>query len=1377
MYSSTKENLKDAKWLKVSELAPGMQIAVCDQEISDGVVWDEIVSIESKGREHVYDIEVEGTHNFVAGHLLRPASEIALSSDKRSPCPLSEEEEKETLSQNTADGSLKLPSDIKFGGIVAHNTYIGGNLGIGTTSPYAKLSVVGETVSAYFTATTTATSTFAGGIQTNLLRVTSATATSTFSNGIELTAGCFRLPDNTCAGAGGGSGTVGTASLIGQIPYYAAASNVLTATSSIFIATNQYVGIGTTTPRSILNIADTRPQLTLTDTSTYNSHWFMSSQGGNFYVGTSSDSLNATTTYLTINNGGNVGIGTTEPTVTLDVTGSIRASGYLQTPIIYGWNSLNFRTYDGAAWVNAMTLAGSGNVGIGTSTPNWNLQIASSTKTRLALSDMSAGSNLKHWLLSSMGGNLYIGTSSDTYATGTISALTINSNGYLGIGSSSPSQQLSVAGLIYASGSGTSTLAGGLNVLALNVTGTATSTFANGIQLTNGCFRGSDGNCAGSGSGSGTVGASTAIGQMPYYAAVGTTLTATSTLFIHTNSYVGIGTTTPQTALHIGTASTTQLTSFHDSLMVSGELEVAESAYFGPMEFPTDSGAVSWVNMPVSTTVATGTIESYTAQLGGTDVLTIYGTAYGYLGGATSTAVGIGTTSPFALLSVQGSVGSTQTVFAVATTTYAGVILTAFMIDSAGNIGIGTTTPSSNATVGQKIVLSNTASTSIIIGRGAICVDNDGGCIATTTGRVSARHFNTAGSDVAEQYKSDEALEAGDIVMAKVDRLVGKAKKVFPEALLGVVSSEAGLTLGPSYELDGQEATIDQYPVALAGRALVNVSTEGGEIAAGDKITISSLDGIGMRAVNSGKIVGMALESFDSAAAVETAMVNSREVKIGKVLIFINLGYDRMPPVIVSGSPRGIFSDLDSIAYNYSSASAPAVSIDESGKVGIGTTSPAYKLEVAGDIGANAFINISTEQAKKDINFLSDADYETILGQIASTNVATYGYRSDMTNKTYMGLIAEEAPREILSVDGQGVDLYKMSSFLWAGVKAQQKQINELADEIIQIKEKIGMTLGSEGEIPTSGEGTEGTVQPSALMAAVSDIFNQMGLAFDQGVIKIRNLAVDFLQVRKLAVDVTPDDANNSSGLRRDPTIGSSQINPGETAIYIANNQVSTSSKIFITAERPVALGLCLKNQATSTVDGLIQPPGFKVCLNQPAGETIKFDWWIIDAIDNSQQATSPPVSPDASRGGQPSPLQGEGAGEVSGNTSSASSSETPSASPSVFPDASASPSIEPSISPSPFPEPSASPTPSEGPAPTETPSASPSPSSEQATSPPASPDASRGGQPSPLQGEGAGEVSPSLSPEPVPIETPTPSPSPSASPSESPTPSETPTT
>ncbi|MEA3449616.1 MAG: hypothetical protein U9Q85_01405, partial [Patescibacteria group bacterium] len=49
----------------------------------------------------------------------------------------------------------------------------------------------------------------------------------------------------------------------------------------------------------------------------------------------------------------------------------------------------------------------------------------------------------------------------------------------------------------------------------------------------------------------GTVNSGT-IGQIPYYAAAGDTLTATSTLFIDTNSYVGIGSSTPNSLLSIG---------------------------------------------------------------------------------------------------------------------------------------------------------------------------------------------------------------------------------------------------------------------------------------------------------------------------------------------------------------------------------------------------------------------------------------------------------------------------------------------------------------------------------------------------------------------------------------------------------------------------------------------------------------------------------------------------------------------------------------------------------------------------------------------------------------------------------------------------------
>ena len=103
-------------------------------------------------------------------------------------------------------------------------------------------------------------------------------------------------------------------------------------------------------------------------------------------------------------------------------------------------------------------------------------------------------------------------------------------------------------------------------------------------------------------------------------------------------------------------------------------------------------------------------------------------------------------------------------------------------------------------------------------------------------------------------------------------------------------------------------------------------------------------------------------------------------------------------------------------------------------------------LEVAGDIAATGFINISTEE--RDIEYLEEDDEQEILSKIASTSIARYLYKDEVLSSNSfkrLGLIAEQAPEEILSADGKGIDLYKMNTFTLAGLKALEAKVNSIA--------------------------------------------------------------------------------------------------------------------------------------------------------------------------------------------------------------------------------------------------------------------------------------------------------------------------------------------
>ncbi len=144
---------------------------------------------------------------------------------------------------------------------------------------------------------------------------------------------------------------------------------------------------------------------------------------------------------------------------------------------------------------------------------------------------------------------------------------------------------------------------------------------------------------------------------------------------------------------------------------------------------------------------------------------------------------------------------------------------------------------------------------------------------------VNAPINSVSGSfDYAEDYPTfDTSLSQGDIVA--VDPVAAEhVKKASHQesktSLIGIVTTDPGFTLGSKTPLEGG----DHYePVALVGRVPLKVSSENGPIKPGDLITLSSIPGVGAKAVAGSPIIGKALEPYD----------NTDTSAVKKIIVFV----------------------------------------------------------------------------------------------------------------------------------------------------------------------------------------------------------------------------------------------------------------------------------------------------------------------------------------------------------------------------------------------------------------------------------------------------------------------------------------------------------
>jgi hypothetical protein len=123
-------------------------------------------------------------------------------------------------------------------------------------------------------------------------------------------------------------------------------------------------------------------------------------------------------------------------------------------------------------------------------------------------------------------------------------------------------------------------------------------------------------------------------------------------------------------------------------------------------------------------------------------------------------------------------------------------------------------------------------------------------------------------------------------------------------------------------------------------------------------------------------------------------------------------------------------------------------------KLGVGVTDPTHNIDVAGGAYCDGtqWVDVSTRSAKKDIEALTDCEYQEVLDKLSQTEVVRFRYKNQEGDEVHMGVIAEDAPEELVDADRKGVPTGDAIGFLLAALKAQQEEIEVLKAEIESMK-------------------------------------------------------------------------------------------------------------------------------------------------------------------------------------------------------------------------------------------------------------------------------------------------------------------------------------
>ena len=868
-------------WTKVKDVRVGGMVSTTGA--NGKPIYEYIKNIEKMPAEKVYDIEVEGTHNFVGND------------------------------------------------IVAHNTYLGGGLGVGvqnstngtiltsgkvgvaSSTPWGLLSVnpsaLGSGVPEFVIGSSTATHFIVNGAGNVGIGTASPSSSYKFHS-----VGGFLIERTTGTDAFQYNNTADVILLNSRMRPESDLSmglgTVSTRFTDLFVnglsATNGIVGIGTTTPKWALQIASsTGPQLTLTDsTSATTDHWSFRNAGGNFYLSTSSASTFASSSISALEISG-TGFGTTTLRG-LNISGQATSTSNVGLNITTGCYAISGTCLSTGSSASSTLLADS-NTFSGTNTFtsktvfNTQLGIASSTPwASLSVNPNGLGSGVPEFV---------IGSSTATH-------FIVTGRGFVGVGTTSPASRFSVnteAGDLigFAVGSSTKSLLsvstegfGTTTLAGLNINATATSTSNVGLNITTGCYAINNVCVGGGGLSSYDAWTHPVAGQSATTSLVLLYGNASSTQFSANEAWFGgTATSTFTSSGRLGVATTSNLNatltlqgaSGLDILRIatttSGSNVIVISEWGGITQKLSSTTALS-IQMASGTPVfEVDTSAGNTSA--GVDITAATGQTSNLLNFFSS-----GSTFMSGFTAAGGLFMNMSSTSAI--NIYDGSANAAFVVDSTNrNAGVGTSTLTYDFTVqGSQAstyitridnAATDTTADGLLITLGVANASRTTGNYfigfadgsQTVAGKIQggadAVAYTTTAADLAEYFRASDPYEKpapGEIVVLDKNKqkTVKKAGTSISEGLtgegdepLGIVSTSPGfIGNGPICFIEdiNCDTEYSKYNVlvAIAGQVPVRISHENGPIEVGDYLTLSSTTpGVATKLVGSGYIVGVAI--------------------------------------------------------------------------------------------------------------------------------------------------------------------------------------------------------------------------------------------------------------------------------------------------------------------------------------------------------------------------------------------------------------------------------------------------------------------------------------------------------------------------------------